>query len=257
MSNYNVVITGSAVGIGRGVAIAYAGLGATIVALDIDDQENEITKQLVTDAGGTCLTFNCDVGDRLAVKAVFDSLSLNKIDLLLNNAAVWNNTTLTGGDYDQQTQAYDHAMGSCVFGAFYCSMAAVPLLELAPEPNIINIITDHVKVGHYITGAPATGYDCAKFSLWRLTESWAVELADKGIRVNGLCFGATDTPMLRGVSPEAAERGMVPADIADAVMRVVNQGAGGDTGTSYFFGGGPTPRATSLEQIANLRDNLL
>ena len=127
------------------------------------------------------------------------------------------------------------------------------MLEKSDNPNIVNIITEHVKEGHYITGLAATGYDVAKFGLWRLTESWAMELKDSGIRVNGLCFGATDTPMLRAVSEPMAEAGMKPEDIADAVFNVVDQGPDGDTGQSYLFGTNGTPREQSLKEIALLK----
>ncbi len=251
-----VAITGSAVGIGRGVAESHAGEGATVIAIDIDQNENAVTKSMVEAAGGTCLAFTCDIGDRQAVKALFAKLEseVDKIDLLVNNAAVFNDTTLTGGSYESQTMAFDQAMGACAMGAYYCTAAALPLLEKADEANIVNILTDHVKPGHELTGGPATGYDCAKFSLWRLTENWAAELKEKGIRVNGLCFGATDTPMLEKWAPQMLGKGMVVGDVDAAIRNVVNQGPDGATGASYEFGMGPTPRETSLNQIAAIRN---
>jgi len=249
-----VAVSGSAVGIGRGVAEAFAGNGGTIIAMDVDTEENAETKSRVEAAGGHCLTFDCDVGDRLAVKQVFESLpkELGKIDLLVNNSALWSDTSLRAGDYDQQTQAFDAAMGACAMGAFYCTAAALPLLENAESANVINIITDHVNEGHYLSEVTATGYDCAKFSLWRLTEHWALELAPVGIRVNGLCFGATDTPMLRGASPDHVDRAMLVTDITDAIMLVLDQGPDGPTGERFCFGMGPMQREDSLKQIAEI-----
>lgn len=255
MTKQVVLVTGSAVGIGREVCISFAKEGATVVALDIDDTENEVTRQAVVEAGGTCHLYHCNIGDKTAVRSVFDDLDgkINKLDLLVNNAAVYNNTTLTDGDWDQQTTAFDTAMDSCAMGAFYCTAAAVPLLANAEQSNIINVLTDHVKEGFYLSGGMATGYDCAKFALWRLTESWAVELKDQGTRVNGLCFGATDTPMLREFAPQMVENGMVVGDLDQAIRNVINQGPDGASGESYEFGMGPTPRATSLKQIEAIR----
>lgn len=253
--NKVVFITGSAVGIGRGVATSWAKESATIVALDIDAAENKVTHSQVEAAGGTCYSYTCDIGDRDAVRAVFDDLEgkIDHIDLLMNNAAVYGDTKLTSSDWDTQTRAFDVAMGSCAMGAFYCTAAAVPLLEKAGESNIINVLTDHVRPGFYLTGGAATGYDCAKFALWRLTESWAEELKEMGVRVNGLCFGATDTPMLREHAPQMIEKGMKVEDLDLAIRNVINQGPDGDTGVSYDFGMGPTPRETSLEQIDAIR----
>lgn len=253
--NKVVFVTGSAVGIGREVAISWAKESATIVALDIDAVENKTTHSQVESAGGTCHSYTCDIGDRDAVRAVFDDLNgkIDHIDLLVNNAAVYGDTKLTSADWDTQTRAFDNAMGSCAMGAFYCTAAAVPLLEKSGASNIINILTDHVRPGFYLTGGPATGYDCSKFALWRLTESWAEELKEMGVRVNGLCFGATDTPMLREFAPHMVENGMKVEDLDRAIRHVINQGPSGDTGASYDFGMGPTPRSTSLKQIEAIR----
>ena len=252
MSGPIIMVTGSAVGIGRAACESFAAEGGTVIALDIDDAENEITRRNVEQAGGVCHAYHCDISDKDTVRAVFADLEgkIDRLDLLLNNAAVYNDTTLTGGDWEQQTQAFDVAMGACAMGAFYCTTAAVPLLAQAGSSNIINLITDHVKPGYYLSGGMATGYDCAKFALWRLTESWAVELADRGVRVNGLCFGATDTPMLREHAPQALEWAMKAEDLVRAIRNVIEQGPDGASGVSYEFGMGPTPRETSLQQIA-------
>lgn len=255
MKTQVIFVTGSAVGIGREVCVSFAREGATVIALDIDDTENEITRKAVVEAGGTCHLYHCDIGDKSAVRVVFDDLrgKIDHIDLLVNNAAVFNDTSLTGGDWEQQSTAFDSAMGSCAMGAFYCTAAAVPLLEKAGHANVINILTNHVKAGYYITGRPFTGYDCAKFSLWRLTESWAVELKDQGTRVNGLCFGATDTPMLRKFAPTKVADSMSVADIDQAIRNVINQGPNGDSGQSYDFGMGDTPSVNSRAEIEAIR----
>lgn len=251
-----ILVTGSAVGIGRGICESYAKQGATVVAIDIDASANEATRAAVQSAGGTCYNYTCDIGDRASVRSVFRDLveKIDHVDLLVNNAAVYNDTTLTGGDWESQTTAFDAAMGACTMGAFYCTAAAVPLLAKAGVSNVINVLTDHVKEGYHLTGGIATGYDSAKFALFRLTENWAVELRNRGVRVNGLCFGATDTPMLRKFAPQVVARAMVVDDLCQAVRNVVGQGPQGATGQSYEFGMGETPREVSLQQIQAIAD---
>ena len=103
-----------------------------------------------------------------------------------------------------------------------------------------------------MTGPGASGYDGAKWVMWRQTESWAVELKEHNIRVNALCMGATDTPMLRAVSVPHAEAGMKTSDIGQAVLNILAHGPQGPTGESHLFGTTGTPREQSLAEIAAL-----
>lgn len=239
-----VIVTGSAQGIGLSIAEYYARAGALVFGIDLTPQQSH----------GNFVACEVDIADRGAVASCFAEIRsrVDRVDLLVNNAGVWNDCALTHGDFESQAEAFSQALGSGLAGSYLVTLAAVPLLAASENANIINMLTEHIEPGHYITGLPATGYDCAKFGLWRLTESWAIELKKKGIRVNGLSFGATDTPMLRAVAPQAAESGMLAEDITLAVQNVVAQGAGGDTGRSYLFGCNGTPRQTSLEEISRL-----
>jgi len=247
------VITGSAVGIGRGVALGLAARGMNVVGLDVDITGNGETAAQVSALGAEYLDVHCDLGDPAAIARAFTAVEtrFGRVDLLVNNAALWLDCSLTGGSFESQSVNFLRSMNACAMGSYYCALAATPLLR-KNGGNIVNIITEHIKEGHYITGRPATGYDCAKFSQWRLTESWAVELAPFGIRVNALCFGATDTPMLRAAAPQIADKAMQPADLAQAVFNIISHGPGGPTGQTYLFGTSGSPREASLKQIAAL-----
>ena len=245
------VISGAAVGIGRGIAITLAENGATVASLDIDSASNGETLRLVRKAGGTGLAIDCDVADKVQVRRAMNEVlqTLGRIDLLVNNAAIYVDTSLTAGTYESQTEEYARSIGVCALGSYYCARAVVPMMQLAGGGNIINIITEHIKEGHLMTGPGASGYDGAKWVMWRQTESWAVELKDHNIRVNALCMGATDTPMLRAVSVPIAEAGMKPSDVGQAVMNVLDHGPDGPTGESYLFGTSGTSREQSLGEI--------
>jgi NAD(P)-dependent dehydrogenase (short-subunit alcohol dehydrogenase family) len=248
------VVTGSAVGIGRGLCLTLARHGAKVVALDIDGGNNAETARLVREAGGECLPVTCDVGDRHQVGQAMELVlgRFGRIDLLVNNAAVWDNSSLLEGTYDSQTAAFELAVRACALGSFNCASAAVPGLRAAGGGNIVNMITEHVKEGHYLTGRRGLGYDCAKFAQWRMTAILAAELKAYHIRVNGLCFGATDTPMLRGEAPDLADRAMKPEDLGQAVLNVIAHGPDGPTGETYLFGTSGTPREESVRAIAAL-----
>lgn len=256
MSDMVAVITGGAVGIGQAIAKTVGERGGRVYNIDQDASGNAETDKMVVDAGGQCTSFAANAGDPETVRRIFDQIAseTRRLDLLVNNCAVWNDSSLTAGDYDSQTKAFKIAIESCLHAAFNCTLAAVPLLEKASDPMIINMNTEHMDEKRYLSYiVGSTGYDCAKFGLWRLTQTWAAELKDKGIRVNELCFGAVDTPMLRAVSPEKADAGMNPEDLATAVFHIVDQTSAGDTGQSHFFGFSGTSREDSLEQIAKLK----
>jgi NAD(P)-dependent dehydrogenase (short-subunit alcohol dehydrogenase family) len=244
------IVTGSAVGIGRALSIGFARRGYCVVGFDIDAAGNAKTADFVGDAMAAT---TCDIGDSAAVKIAIDGVveRTGRVDVLINNAALWNDTTLTGGSYEEQVGAFRKAIDSCAMGTFHCTAAAVS--AMGPGANVVNLITEHIRPERHITGSVGTGYDSAKFAQWRLTESWAKELASKGIRVNGLAFGATDTPMLRAVSPTIAENGMRAEDVVDAVFLVIDHGPDGPTGQVYDFGFTGTPREESLRQIQRIR----
>ncbi len=256
MSDLVAVITGGAVGIGQAIAKAVGERGGQVFNIDHDGAGNEETDKLVADAGGQCTSFIANAGDPEAIRQIFEQIASkgDHIDLLVNNSAIWNDSSLTAGDYHSQVKAFQTAIDSCLHAAFCCTLAAVPMLEKSINPVIINMNTEHMDEDHYLSYiVGSTGYDCAKFGLWRLTQTWAAELKEKSIRVNELCFGAVDTPMLRAVSAEKANAGMKPEDIVAATFHVVDQGPTGKTGQSHFFGFSGTSRKESLKQIAEIQ----
>ncbi|MEM1436647.1 MAG: SDR family oxidoreductase [Pseudomonadota bacterium] len=246
------VITGSAVGVGRGLALTLSAEGAAVAGLDIDVVNNHETGTLVRADGGAYLAVDCDIADKVQVRRAINQVldRFERIDLLINNAAVFEDSTLLTGTYESQTEAYERSMNTCALGAFFCAHACVPALLAAGGGNIINIITEHIDKGSYLTRLPALGYDCAKFALWRQVETWAYQLRETNLRVNGLAFGATDTPLLRGFAPDRADAAMKPADIGQAILNVLAHGEGGPTGQVWRFGYTGTPREESLTAIA-------
>ena len=248
------VVTGGAVGIGRGIAVALAEGGADVASLDIDAANNAETAAQVRATGRQGIAIDCDVADKTQVRRAMNSAlqRLGRIDVLVNNAAIYADTTLTGGSYESQTHAYERSIDICAMGSFYCATAAAAAMRAVGGGEILNVITEHIKEGHLMTGGAASGYDCAKWVQWRQVETWAIELAEHNIRVNGLCMGATDTPMLRAVSAAAAGAGMRASDVGQAVINILSHGGDGPTGETYVFGTSGTPRAQSLEQIAAL-----
>lgn len=252
LRNKFAVVTGAGEGIGRGVSVVLAAQGVHVAGLDIDDEANRETQHLVENEGSRFLPLHCDVGDKRAVKAAIDEAAceFGRIDIVINNAGFWDNSALLQGDYESQTDAFDRAMGASALGSYYVTRACVD--HMTSGGNIIGMITDHIKPEFLITGSPAVGYDCAKFAMWRQTETWAIELRPKGIRVNGLCFGAVDTPMLRGVTTELADTAMRPEDIGQAVLNILAHPIDGPSGETWLVAKSREPREVGLQEIAAL-----
>jgi NAD(P)-dependent dehydrogenase (short-subunit alcohol dehydrogenase family) len=246
------LVSGSAMGIGRALCTMLTARGMHVVGLDLDAEANAET---ASTCAGAMVPITCDVGDAAGVKAAVDAVvaRTGRIDLVVNNSAIFNDTTLLGGDYERQVSAWHRCLDAILHGAFHLTAAAAPTMVAAGRGDVVNLITDHIRPGYFITGMIATGYDAGKFGLWRLTESWADELGRHGVRVNGLAFGATDTPMLRGVSPRMAPTAMRPEQVADAVCAIVDQGDDGPTGAVYDFGFTGTPHDEVELQIAAIR----
>ncbi|MCY4390858.1 MAG: SDR family NAD(P)-dependent oxidoreductase [Chloroflexi bacterium] len=247
------VVTGGAEGIGRGFAVAFAEQGANVASLDIDALSNQETIRQVRATGRDGLAVDCDVADKEQVRRAMNSVvqRFGRVDVLVNNAAIWVDTALTSGTYESQARAFEDSMDICTMGTYYCSLAAVPAMQAQGGGHILNVITEHVHEGHLITGlAAATGYDAAKFAQARLTETWAVELKPHNIRVNALCMGATDSPMFRATHDSPAE--VMPADIAQGALNILAHGPDGPTGELYLFAASGTSREQSLREIAAL-----
>src|SRR5947209_613713 len=127
------IITGSAMGIGRGIAIALAEQGADLACLDLELHDNAETVAAAQALGRRAIAIDCDVSDPRQVRSAANQVlaAFGRIDVLVNNAAVYLDTSLTRGSYASQSEAYTRSIGSCALGGYYCALAAVPAMRRA------------------------------------------------------------------------------------------------------------------------------
>jgi NAD(P)-dependent dehydrogenase (short-subunit alcohol dehydrogenase family) len=222
------LITGAARGLGRSFALGLAAHGYEVVGCDRDTA--------VRDLEG--LTFLADVSRPEDVRRVVDGTRerFGRIDVLVNNAGIAR-ATRAGHDWERGLSDYNDLIGTNLYGAFLFGRAVAPIMIAQRTGHIVNVSTDHV---YPVPGEKVWGhggmdlYNASKWALNGLTLDWAATLGRKGIRVNGLCLGATDTPMLRAfsddVGDDVAATWMQPSQICDLLIVLLEVGPDGRTG---------------------------
>lgn len=181
-----VLVTGAAGGVGGAVAARFAEGGWDVVVTDVD----AVGARRTADAVGAAATVPGDLLDvarcREIVAAAVDVTG--RLDCLVNAAGLW-----TEGATEDTTEAdFDRVVGVNLKGLFFLSAAAVPHL-VESEGCIINLSSDAGIQGN----AGAAVYSASKGAVSNLTRALALELAPRGVRVNAVCPGDIDTPMLR------------------------------------------------------------
>ena len=241
------MVTGGASGIGRGIAVRLAELGAASVILDINADGAKATGGLIAQRGGKWHFENCDLRSardcRQAVAATIDAFG--KIDILCNNAGVIFRKDVTSLKEDEWDLALDVTLKSI----FLLSREVIPHMIQSGGGVIIN-----TGSGWSLKGGPqAASYCAAKAGVLNLTRAMAVDYGHHNIRVNCVCPGDIDTPMLRsecaqlGGDPaallrEAANRPIArvgtPEDVANAVLFLASGMATWITGAHVVVDGG-------------------
>lgn len=230
-----VVITGAASGIGFATAELFRDGGATVYGLDI----------VPTVPDGVTYV-ECDVGDKAAVDAAIATCAEHgRIDVLANVAGI-----VQFGRFEQISEAeWDRVHAVDLKGPFFVMQAALPHLK-ACRGNIVNVSS----VAGNVSQPYATAYAAAKGGLTQLTKALALELSPDRIRVNAICPGTVDTPIVSHVAeimptdldPRVADRLMMmlpgpaitPAEIGSAIVYLASPEARMITGAVLAFDGG-------------------
>jgi glucose 1-dehydrogenase len=178
------VVTGSATGIGQGVALALAQAGAR-VAVTFNWNPADETMRLIKEAGGEAILVKTDVRSRESIRNLMKEThsAFGRLDILVNNAAVQPNKLL----FDYTEEEYDWVMEVNLKGYWRCIQEALPYLKQAEHGRIINMASIHSKRP---TGFDAI-YGAAKGGVKMLTREAALALGKYGITVNTLSPGST------------------------------------------------------------------
>ncbi len=183
------VITGVSTGIGRASALLFAQEGAKVVGADINQRDGQTLMDEIRKAGGTAVFVRADVTNASDANRIAETaLSFGRIDVLFNNAGI----EIVKRFVDLTDEEWDKAMNVNLRSVYLCCKRIIPEMLKAGVGSIINTASTAALVGSF---SPA--YSAAKGGIVALTRVLAVELAKDRIRVNCICPGAIETPMLQ------------------------------------------------------------
>lgn len=187
-----VAITGAASGIGLATAELFAEAGAHVVMLDIDEPEGRLQAEKLGAAGYSATFIACDVTCRESCRKAVSEIEreFGRLDVLFNNAGIIKRKTIV----DHTEKEWDAVVDVSLKSIFLLSKYAIPLMAGNNGGSIINNSSGWGLKG----GDNAASYCAAKAGVVNLTRAMAIDHGKDNIRVNCICPGDTDTPMLRG-----------------------------------------------------------
>jgi NAD(P)-dependent dehydrogenase (short-subunit alcohol dehydrogenase family) len=247
--NKVALVTGAASGLGLATAKAFAESGASVALADWNQKAVRSAAEELAAQGHKALAIHCDVADDAQVEAMVERTvaTFGRLDAAYNNAGVQNIVAETA---DATRADFDRVMAINLRGVWSCMKFELRQMRKQGSGAIVNCSS----LGGLV-GAPGRGtYHAAKHGVLGLTKNAALEYAARGIRINAVCPGIIDTPMvpsMRATQAEAMRELMkdVPIgrlgraeEIADAVLWLCSSAASFVIGHALAVDGGYTIR---------------
>ncbi|MFM7538016.1 MAG: SDR family NAD(P)-dependent oxidoreductase [Acidimicrobiales bacterium] len=234
------LVTGAAVGLGRGFATALAQAGAEVAICDVKPGVHDVAAALASATGRRVESWVADVRVPEQVRGFVDEAAarFGGLDIVVANAGVWRPTNALTDPWDKALDDWSYLVDTNLRGVFLTGRAAIGHLVARGGGNLVNIATDHIcpPAGFDTGGGTRMDvYDASKWGINGLTQAWAKLLRDRGVRVNALCMDATDSEMVRFASgdratPEVIARWMTPAQLGGLLLDLLDEGPEGRTG---------------------------
>jgi NAD(P)-dependent dehydrogenase (short-subunit alcohol dehydrogenase family) len=246
-NNKVALITGAASGIGLATARAFAESGAAVALADLDAAAVESAAKELVAAGHKAIGISCNVAIEAEVASMVQRVvsTFGGLDFAYNNAGMHIPVNETA---DVEGSDYDAILGVNLKGIWNCLKHELIYMRTQGSGAIVNCSSQSGLIGN--TGISA--YTASKHGVIGLTKSSALEYAPKGIRINAICPGAIDTPMIAKAvesSPEHMKailseiplgRLGYPKEIASTVLWLCSSGAGFMIGQAVTPDGGYT-----------------
>jgi len=242
LENKVAVITGAASGIGKASAVRFAAEGARVVVADVDD---EAGRALALEIDGTFV--HADVASEESVRDLYHATAATHggIDVLFNNAGISppeDDSILT-----TDLAAWQRVQDVNLTSVYLCCRFGIPHLQARGGGSIINTASFVAVLG---SATSQVSYTASKGGVLAMSRELAVQFAREGIRVNALCPGPVNTPLLQelfAADPERAERRLVhvpmgrfaePEEIAAAVAFLASDDSSFVTASTFLVDGG-------------------
>ncbi len=239
------LVTGAASGIGRATALAFARAGARLVVADVDANGGEATAAAARAEGADAAFVRCDVRSGADVEAVVTATvdRFGRLDCAFNNAGIEGDLAPIG---ETSEEVAARVLDVNLMGVWRCLHAELPRMAAQGGGSIVNT----ASVAGLIGAGGLAPYVASKHGVLGLTKTAALEYATSGIRVNAVCPGVIQTPMLDRL--EAARPGVVeallavkpmgrlgsPDEVAAAVVWLCSDAASFTTGHALTVDGG-------------------
>jgi NAD(P)-dependent dehydrogenase (short-subunit alcohol dehydrogenase family) len=237
------IVTGGGLGIGRAIARTFAREGASVVVADLNAEAGRETVDAIRADGGQACFVQTDVAQvedsqRLVAAALE---SYGRLDVLVNSAGVY----ARGDVVTTSIETWNRLISVNLTGIFLCCKAAIPAIRQAGGGAIINLSS---SVGWQYAAPGIAAYAASKFGVTGLTKAMACDHLRDKIRVNCICPGPTDTPLLRASRPPDAFQAFIqaqpigrlgaPEEIAAAALFLASEEASFVTGVAFPVDGG-------------------
>jgi len=236
LENKVAMVTGTASGIGKGIALRLAADGAAVAGFDIDFEKARQTAQAIESSGGRAIAMEVDVTKYSVVKAAVDAVikQFGHVDILVNNAGAYPQMEFK----DLEAEAWKWILDLNVNGTFNCTHAIINHMVERRYGKIVNIasIAAHVGIRRMAV------YSASKGAIVSFTKALAMEVGPYNITVNSVSPGAIHS---RGTGVNYENKGIYlpraggyPADVAAVVAFLASDEAAYVTGADYLVDGG-------------------
>jgi NAD(P)-dependent dehydrogenase (short-subunit alcohol dehydrogenase family) len=235
LKNKIAIVTGAGQGMGKAIALTFAGEGADVAVNDINRVNIENTAVEIRTLGSRSIAVQADVSSEDAVNRMVEQVirEWGGVDILVHNAGIGNTRMVE----DMTEREWHHVLGVNLDGAFFCSKAVLQSMKDRGGGKIVFVASMAAKS---MSIAACAAYTSSKAAILGFSRHLAFEVGPYKINVNAICPGGTLTPKFR-VTPEELQRSKdnvplrdicTPQDMANAVLFLVSDDSRMITGTT-------------------------